>query len=89
MIVITATNIPDRLRGKLSVWCQQVNANTFVSLLPPEARDTLWRAIEAHGELGDVTMVYDESGELHVRHFGDPARILIARHGFPLSHRLR
>lgn len=87
MIVITATNIPDRLRGKLSIWCAQVNANTFVSLLPSEARETLWEAIQEHGGDGDVTLIYEGPEGLQARHYGTPTRVLLDAHGIPLSHR--
>lgn len=88
MIVITATNIPDRLRGKLSVWCAQVNPNTFVARLPSEARALLWGAICHHALDGDVTMVFEEGNELIVRQQGEPDRVLVERHGVLLSHRL-
>lgn len=88
MIVITATNIPPRLRGKLSVWCAQVNPNTFVARLPSDAREVLWQAICHHAEGGDVAMVFEEGDELVVLQQGDPERVLVERHGVLLSHRL-
>ena len=88
MIVITATNIPDRLRGKLSVWCAQVNPNTFVARLPSDARSLLWEAICHHALDGDVTMVFEEGNQLVVLQQGGADRVILDRHGVLLSHRL-
>ncbi len=50
MIVISATAIPDHLRGALTRWLLEVTPELYVGTVSARVRDELWTAVAASPE---------------------------------------
>ncbi|RKN10994.1 type I-E CRISPR-associated endoribonuclease Cas2e [Streptomyces radicis] len=55
MIVISATAVPDHLRGALSRWLLEVTPQLYVGTVSARVRDELWTSVAA--SIGDGTAV--------------------------------
>lgn len=88
MIVVVCENAPPRLRGRLSLWLQEIRAGTYVGSYGRRQRERLWSDIETLiGAKGSAVMAWSttatESG-FDFKVVGDDRRVPVLVDGFAL-----
>lgn len=63
MIVISATAIPDHLRGALSRWLLEVTPELYVGTVSAKVRDELWTSVTASTADGTAVLAYPADNE--------------------------
>jgi CRISPR-associated protein Cas2 len=63
MIVISATAIPDHLRGALSRWLLEVTPELYVGSVSAKVREELWTAVSASTADGTAVLVHPADNE--------------------------
>ena len=63
MIVVTLSCCPPSLRGDLTKWMFEIDANVFVGRMSTRIRDQLWERIIKSCSDGRATMVYGVDNE--------------------------
>lgn len=64
MVIFALTNVPPRLRGDLTKWCQEIQAGIYVGNVNAKIRDLLWQRIKKDLGHGEATMVFNTNNEL-------------------------
>lgn len=63
MIVISATAIPDHLRGALTRWLLEVTPELYVGTVSARVRDELWASVVGCAEDGMAVLAYPADNE--------------------------
>jgi CRISPR-associated protein Cas2 len=63
MITISATAVPDHLRGALTRWLLEVTPELYVGTVSARVRDELWEAVAACTGDGLSVLVYPRDNE--------------------------
>lgn len=63
MIVISATAVPDHLRGALTRWLLEVTPHLYVGTVSARVRDDLWTSVAACADDGLAVMAYPADNE--------------------------
>ncbi|MZE76791.1 type I-E CRISPR-associated endoribonuclease Cas2e [Streptomyces xinghaiensis] len=63
MIVISATAIPDHLRGALSRWLLEVTPELYVGTVSARVRDELWTSVAACAGDGMAVLAHPDDNE--------------------------
>ncbi|WP_327178871.1 type I-E CRISPR-associated endoribonuclease Cas2e [Streptomyces sp. NBC_01335] len=63
MIVITATAVPDHLRGALTRWLLEVTPELYVGTVSAKVRDELWDAVAASTHDGIAVLAHPADNE--------------------------
>ncbi|MFL1427492.1 MULTISPECIES: type I-E CRISPR-associated endoribonuclease Cas2e [unclassified Nocardiopsis] len=63
MIAISATAVPDHLRGALSRWLLEVTPELYVGTVSARVRDELWDAVSACVADGLAVLLYPSDNE--------------------------
>lgn len=63
MIVLSATAVPDHLRGALTRWLLEVTPELYVGTVSARVRDELWKSVVACAEDGSAVLVYPSDNE--------------------------
>jgi CRISPR-associated protein Cas2 len=63
MIVITLTDVPNRLRGDLSKWLLEIDVGVFVGNPNARVRDELWERVLSMVKNGRATLTYSTNNE--------------------------
>ncbi|MEE4543601.1 type I-E CRISPR-associated endoribonuclease Cas2e [Streptomyces sp. V4-01] len=63
MIVLSATAIPDHLRGALSRWLLEVTPELYVGSVSARVREELWTAIAATTAHGTAVLAHPADNE--------------------------
>ncbi|MDR1447360.1 MAG: type I-E CRISPR-associated endoribonuclease Cas2e [Candidatus Ancillula sp.] len=63
MIVVTLTNVPNRLRGDLTKWLLEIDTGVFVGKVNARVREKLWERILTLVQFGKATMTYSANNE--------------------------
>ncbi|MGW1539790.1 type I-E CRISPR-associated endoribonuclease Cas2e [Streptomyces sp. NPDC002309] len=76
MIVISATAVPDHLRGALTRWLLEVTPELYVGTVSAKVRDELWAAVTACADGGVAVLVHPDNNEqgFHLRTTGSQRR---------------
>lgn len=64
MVIFALTNVPPRLRGDLTKWCQEVQTGIYVGNVNAKIRDLLWARIQKDLGYGEATLVFNTNNEL-------------------------
>ncbi|MEV6383084.1 type I-E CRISPR-associated endoribonuclease Cas2e [Streptomyces sp. NPDC051773] len=63
MIAITATAVPDHLRGALTRWLLEVTPELYVGTVSARVRDELWELVTACTGDGTSVLIYPSDNE--------------------------
>lgn len=63
MIVISATAVPDHLRGALTRWLLEVTPQLYVGTVSARVRDELWASVAACAGDGVAVLAYPTDSE--------------------------
>ncbi|MER5631826.1 type I-E CRISPR-associated endoribonuclease Cas2e [Streptomyces nitrosporeus] len=63
MIVISATAVPDHLRGALTRWLLEVTPELYVGTVSAKVRDELWAAVIACTDNGIAVLAHPADNE--------------------------
>jgi CRISPR-associated protein Cas2 len=63
MIVISATAIPDHLRGALSRWLLEVTPELYVGSVSAKVRDELWDSVATSTADGSAVLAHPANNE--------------------------
>ncbi|MDT0267657.1 type I-E CRISPR-associated endoribonuclease Cas2e [Streptomyces sp. DSM 44915] len=63
MIVISATAVPDHLRGALSRWLLEVTPQLYVGTVSARVRDELWTSVSASIGDGMAVLAHPDANE--------------------------
>ncbi|MEU6402596.1 type I-E CRISPR-associated endoribonuclease Cas2e [Streptomyces sp. NPDC046985] len=63
MITISATAVPDHLRGALSRWLLEVTPELYVGTVSARVRDELWASVAACTGDGMSVLIYPSDNE--------------------------
>ncbi|MGW0822470.1 type I-E CRISPR-associated endoribonuclease Cas2e [Streptomyces sp. NPDC002845] len=63
MITISATAVPDHLRGALTRWLLEVTPELYVGTVSARVRDELWASVAASTGDGIAVLVYPTDNE--------------------------
>ncbi|MQY15166.1 CRISPR-associated endoribonuclease Cas2 [Streptomyces sp. RB5] len=63
MTVISATAVPDHLRGALSRWLLEVTPTLYVGTISARVRTELWNALTAAIKEGSAVLAYPAANE--------------------------
>ncbi|MGW7295409.1 type I-E CRISPR-associated endoribonuclease Cas2e [Streptomyces xiamenensis] len=63
MIVISATAVPDHLRGALARWLLEVTPELYAGTVSARVRDELWAAVTATIGDGHAVLIHPENNE--------------------------
>lgn len=63
MIVITLTNCPQRLRGDLTKWLQEIDTGVYVGRVSARVRNEIWKRVKENAKSGTATMVFSSNNE--------------------------
>ncbi len=63
MIVISATAVPDHLRGALTRWLLEVTPELYTGTVSARVRDELWTAVAACTHDGLAVLAYPSDNE--------------------------
>ena len=63
MIVISATAVPDHLRGALTRWLLEVTPQLYVGTVSARVRDDLWASVTACTGDGTAVLAYPADNE--------------------------
>lgn len=63
MLVIVVENVPERLKGRLSVYLIEVHCGVFVGDQSKRVREMLWEQVEAFIEDGNAVMSWSTNTE--------------------------
>ncbi|MGW2227836.1 type I-E CRISPR-associated endoribonuclease Cas2e [Streptomyces formicae] len=63
MIVLSATAVPDHLRGAFSRWLLEVTPELYVGTVSARVRDELWASVTACTEDGTAVLAYPSDNE--------------------------
>ncbi|MFB8382705.1 type I-E CRISPR-associated endoribonuclease Cas2e [Streptomyces rubiginosohelvolus] len=63
MIVISATAVPDHLRGALTRWLLEVTPELYVGTVSAKVRDELWTAVTACTDDGLAVLAHPADNE--------------------------
>lgn len=58
MMVVVVSNVPPRLRGRLSAWLVELRAGVYVGDYSARTRDMIWEQVLAGVDAGDAVMVW-------------------------------
>ena len=86
MTVLVLARAPAGLRGLLSRWFLEVQANVFVGTVSARVRDKLWEKVVAGHSLGGAVLVYRALNEqgFAIRTIGDLNREIVDMDGMLL-----
>lgn len=58
-MIVTVSNAPPRLRGRLSVWLLEIRAGVYVGNYSKRTREMIWRQVkDLIGEEGDAVIAW-------------------------------
>ena len=63
MIVISATAVPDHLRGALTRWLLEVTPELYVGTVSARVRDELWTLVASSAADGAAVLAYPTDNE--------------------------
>jgi CRISPR-associated protein Cas2 len=63
MIVISATAVPDHLRGALTRWLLEVTPELYIGTVSARVRDELWASVAASTADGTAVLAYPTDNE--------------------------
>ncbi|MFD4926884.1 type I-E CRISPR-associated endoribonuclease Cas2e [Streptomyces goshikiensis] len=63
MIVISATAVPDHLRGALTRWLLEVTPELYIGTVSARVRDELWTSVTACTADGAAVLAYPTANE--------------------------
>ncbi|MEW2164660.1 type I-E CRISPR-associated endoribonuclease Cas2e [Streptomyces sp. NPDC007084] len=63
MIVISATAVPDHLRGALTRWLLEVTPELYIGTVSARVRDELWASVTACAAEGAAVLAYPAANE--------------------------
>ncbi|QKW07779.1 type I-E CRISPR-associated endoribonuclease Cas2 [Streptomyces sp. NA04227] len=63
MIVISATAVPDHLRGALTRWLLEVTPELYVGTVSARVRDELWQSLTNCADQGAAVLAYPADNE--------------------------
>ncbi|WNI18719.1 type I-E CRISPR-associated endoribonuclease Cas2e [Actinacidiphila sp. ITFR-21] len=63
MIAISATAVPDHLRGALTRWLLEVTPDLYVGTVSAKVRDELWTSVAASTGHGTAVLIYPTDNE--------------------------
>lgn len=63
MIVISATAVPDHLRGALTRWLLEVTPELYIGTVSARVRDELWTSVTACTADGAAVLAYPAANE--------------------------
>ena len=63
MLVVVTENVPDRLRGRLSVWLLQVRAGVYIGDTSKRVREMIWEQCETFVDDGSIVMAWATNTE--------------------------
>ncbi|MFI7276249.1 type I-E CRISPR-associated endoribonuclease Cas2e [Streptomyces sp. NPDC049879] len=63
MVMISATAVPDHLRGALSRWLLEVTPQLYVGTVSARVRDELWTSVSASIGDGMAVLAYPDANE--------------------------
>jgi CRISPR-associated protein Cas2 len=63
MIVISATAVPDHLRGALTRWLLEVTPGLYIGTVSARVRDELWTSVTACTADGAALLAYPAANE--------------------------
>ncbi|MFG2631323.1 type I-E CRISPR-associated endoribonuclease Cas2e [Streptomyces sp. NPDC048473] len=63
MIVISATAVPDHLRGALTRWLLEVTPELYIGTVSARVRDELWSSVTACTADGMAVLAYPSNNE--------------------------
>jgi CRISPR-associated protein Cas2 len=63
MIAISATAVPDHLRGALTRWLLEVTPNLYVGTVSAKVRDELWTSVAASTGDGTAVLIHPADNE--------------------------
>ncbi|MEV7090161.1 type I-E CRISPR-associated endoribonuclease Cas2e [Streptomyces sp. NPDC093085] len=63
MIVLSATAVPDHLRGALTRWLLEVTPELYVGTVSARVRDELWSSVAACTDDGMAVLAYPTDNE--------------------------
>ncbi|MEV8546657.1 type I-E CRISPR-associated endoribonuclease Cas2e [Streptomyces sp. NBC_01261] len=63
MITISATAVPDHLRGALTRWLIEVTPELYVGTVSARVRDELWSSVAACTSDGSSVLIYPSDNE--------------------------
>ncbi|MFE0200480.1 type I-E CRISPR-associated endoribonuclease Cas2e [[Kitasatospora] papulosa] len=63
MIVLSATAVPDHLRGALTRWLLEVTPELYIGTVSARVRDELWASVTACAEEGTAVLAYPSANE--------------------------
>lgn len=58
MIVVVVSNVPPRLRGRLSAWLVEIRAGVYVGDYSVRTREMIWAQVCGGIEEGDAVMIW-------------------------------
>ncbi|MTH95101.1 type I-E CRISPR-associated endoribonuclease Cas2 [Roseibium sp. RKSG952] len=58
MLVVTVSNVPPRLRGRLAAWLVELRAGVYAGNYSARTREMIWEQVVAGLENGDAVMVW-------------------------------
>lgn len=58
MLVVTVSNAPPRLRGRLATWLVEVRAGVYVGNYSTRTREMIWDQVLAELDAGDAVMIW-------------------------------
>lgn len=63
MIVLSATSVPDHLRGALSRWLLEVTPELYIGTVSARVRDELWQSVCSCTDGGTAVLAYPNDNE--------------------------
>ncbi|QEU90489.1 type I-E CRISPR-associated endoribonuclease Cas2e [Streptomyces kanamyceticus] len=63
MIVLSATAVPDHLRGALSRWLLEVTPELYIGTVSARVREELWASVTACADDGTAVLAYPSDNE--------------------------
>ncbi|MFB6626290.1 type I-E CRISPR-associated endoribonuclease Cas2e [Streptomyces sp. NPDC056374] len=86
MIVISATAVPDHLRGALTRWLLEVTPELYIGTVSARVRDELWTSVAACTADGAAVLAYPAANEqgFTLRTVGSRRRVPIDFDGLTL-----
>lgn len=88
MTVIVTENVPDRLRGRLTVWFIEVRAGVYIGNPTKKHRDAIWKMLvdQVNEYHGNVVMAWQSNNEVGFEYdmIGDNHRAMVRLDGIAL-----
>ena len=63
MIILSASAVPDHLRGALTRWLLEVTPELYIGTVSARVRDELWESVTACANNGTAVLAYPSNNE--------------------------